>query len=372
MATNQQQQTTDEQEEEQLQEQEHQEAPSESGVSDSGQEKSPDEMTDEELFAALDEEPHPVDDEEQEEPEQPPEGGQEPPDPEEGDEPQHGRPKGAQGGEEAPEKPERPPEEQSKEPEWFQKLPEEGKKTFQQLNDYSHKLYQSYAAVYGRLAPIQRENADLKERLRQQEQAAPPTLDDLENDDAYKEIAEEFPEEAKGLKKFFASKQQELEKAQQQAAQTQQALDQAERERIQRETARLESVHPDWMQTFNSPPFQHWKSVVLANPYQYPDLAQKLNSPWAEDNAEVLDTFKQHAIEAGILQSEEQGKQEQPPQQARQSTAGSQQRPSKPQRPRPPQPSPPSQGSGVSGNRGGGIPLSEEEEFHRLVQQDET
>lgn len=386
MAQNQQQQTTTEERDEDLQQQgqESQEVPPESGAPEEA-ETPVEELTDEELFASLDEEDEPEDpetdesgDEDREEEPEQPEGGEPEGEPAASEqEPEAGD--AGQGDEgRQPEKPERPPAEQNQEPQWFQDLPEDGKKHFQQMNDYSHKLYQSYNAVLGRLAPTQRENEDLRKQLQQIEQAPPPTLDDLEKNDAYREIADEFPEEAKSLKDFFASKQREIDQVKQQAADIHQALESDRKERIARETSRLEKKHPDWAQTFHSQPFQQWKNTILAQPQVWPDMAQKLQSPWSEDNVEVLDQFQRDYAEVTGQplpgQQEPSGGQNREPEQQAQSggqTAQSGQTRQKPQRPRPPKPSPPSQGSGITGNRGGGTPLSDEELFARMVDRGE-
>lgn len=371
---------------EQQPETEPQQTPPESGVSDSGAPETPQEpLSDEDLFASLDEEDEPEpegdggdggdpdgdpeadEDDGEGEPEGGPEGEQEGADGDSKGKPD-GRPEGEAEGDAGKggefDKAERPPETGvDQEPEWFKSLPDDVRSGLVEQNKYTQYLYQSYQALQGRLAPVQRENADLRERLRKHEQAPTPTLEDLEKNDAYKEIAEEFPEEAKSLKGVFASKERESQQVKQQAQQLKQALDEQRQQTTQRELQRLESQHPDWMNVTNSQPFQQWKSVVEANPQMYPEMANKLSSPWAEDNVDVLNQFKKDYAEYT-------GNGQQPPAQNSQQPQQQQRPQQKPNRPRPPQPSPPSQSSGISGNRGHGTPLSDEDLFEKLVEQD--
>lgn len=324
--------------------------------------------TDENAFAALFEEKSEQETESEQEAEQAePEAVDEP----EGEKPAsdddaqpqtHPEPETAEHSEPQGEKPDRPPETGAKdEPDWFQGLPSDVQQKLTEQTNYANHLHQSYSALLGRVPGLQRENADLKkqvESLQKQlgelSQAPTPTLDDLEKSDAFKDYAQDFPEEAQELKKQFTSQARAVEQAKREAQQAQQAIQEQRRQLVSREQKRLSDKHPDWMQVSNSPMFQQWKQAVLSNPHQFPEMANKLSSMWAEDNIDVLNQFKRDLAEV-------QGQQAQGHKQS--------ERPQTTHRPKPPAPSPAPQGSGLSGNRRNQVPLSEEDEFDRLVRQ---
>lgn len=358
------------------------ETPADAGVSGSGD---LDEQAFVDLFESHEGEPEPKGDPEQPAPEPAPDPAPEDEPQEPAQKPQKEQEPG-QEPEQGPqfEKANRPPE-VAQEPEWFQKLSDEEKTQVQQevgqLQGYAHNLYQSYQALHGRLAPVQRENEDLRKRLHGQEQQTPPTLEDLEKNDAWKEIAQEFPKEAESVKQVFTSQARALQQVQDRQQQAETGMQRFRQQFLARESQRLNQVMPDAQHLVQSPRFHQWREAIRANPQQFPDIAEALRSPHYEENAYAIDQFKRHWAEAFpdefrqvYPEPQQQPPAEQPPppqqpQEGQQPPSGQpvqgQQR--TPQRPKPPNPSPPSQGSGVSGTSGGGgAPMTNEEYFVSL------
>lgn len=306
--------------------------------------------------------------------ESPPVEGAESP---EGDQPAEGGEGEQQAQPAQPEKPERPPEtEIQAEPEWWTDLPDEAKAQIGQLHEYANQQYQANSAMYGRLAPVQRENAYLREQLQkaEQAQATTPTLDDLEKSNAYKAITEEFPDEAKELKTLFTSQARAIQQAQTGQQRYQQAVNHVQQTYKQREYQRLAQVVPEFQQLMHHPRFQEWKQAVVANPQMFGDLRQKLTSDFYEDSVDVLNQFRTHWAQAypdefsRVYPNAQAGQPNQTPQ-GQPAGNGQAQPQTKPQqRPKPPNPSPPSQGAGVSGTTRKHPPRTDEERFAALFE----
>lgn len=229
-----------------------------------------------------------------------------------------------------------------------------------QQSEAFHRMQQQYNALHGRVAPAQRQLAELtreRDELKKQMEAhqnAPSSLEELEKSKVFKDIAEDFPEDAKALREQVSGVvANAVQNATAKLEEDQRAL-QTERETwTQREIQRLEQAHPDWDQAVKSREFAYWRSAL--SPEHQQQVAQMLASPFAEENVQVLNAFKSD------LQAAQQGSTQ--PQESK--PQGSQQ-PSNtpsPQRRSPPSASPPSTGSGVSGSRRTPVARSEEDLF---------
>jgi len=339
-------------------------------------------LTDEQAFATLyDEDEAPktgaglTEEQEPEAPEGEPEdpGPSEPQEPDSDEEPQKGEPERSSDDPEPtvkqksasdPGKADKPPKIDN-EPAWFKGLSDEdrdqAKKEIQTMADYSSRLHQSYQAVYGRLAPVQQQNEDLQKRLLKIEQGEAPTLKDLEDNDGWKAISEDLPEEAAQVKKVFASQARAIQNQQAQSQKTASGLSQFHQKVTSREFQRLEQMFPNARAITQTPHFSHWRNAVQSQPTQYPDIAEAMGSPFAEESAYVLQKFCQDMEQ---YFPDEASQMFQAGQAQQQASSADPQKPT--QRREPPPPSPPSQGSGVSGSSGRGKPMTPEEQFASL------
>jgi hypothetical protein len=232
------------------------------------------------------------------------------------------------------------PEQQS----GFDAWPEPARAEVIRLQQYAEQMQKQYNAVYGRLAPIQRAYEDLRKQLHEKESAPPPTLKDLEENDAYKEIVAEFPDEAEAIKKVFGSQHQVLEQAAQQQQRLQQALEAERKERIQTELQRLQVRYPNYRSIQSDPLFGQWREAR-------PEYETRLNTLNSDLVSEALDAFKRDLFQVDKAAY------------ARLFPTAQATAPQQTKRPTPPRPSPPSQGSGLSGARRSGPALTEEQAF---------
>ena len=226
----------------------------------------------------------------------------------------------------------------------FSRWPEAARAEISRLQAFSQQQYRDNEALRGRLAPMQRLVEDLRKQLHEQQSAPPPTLKDLEDNDAFKEIHSEFPEEAEALKKVFGSQAQVLQQAAQQAQALQQALEAERKQQVQRELQRLQVRYPNYLQIRNHPLFGQWKEAR-------PDHAARLNTTDSDLVISALDQFKRDLAQVdktAFAQLFPTAVQSQAP---------------KPNRPAPPKPSPPSQGSGMSGAPRPSAPMTAEQQF---------
>lgn len=268
-------------------------------------------------------------------------------------------------------------------------LPEEVRQAVQQqihqAEQYANSVYQNYTALQGRLAPVQRQNEDLRrenEQLKAQlrdggASQSNVSLEDLEKNDAWKEVSQEFPDEAKELRKHFEGKESALQQATQQTQQLREELDRVRNERTQTEMGRLKAKHPDADEIRQHPQFHMWMQQIVNDPQADQELVRKMSSPFYEDAADVLSAFKR---QVGLQPPQEapapaqQTPHQQPVAQsgdpnapAREGTPPPPQtgQPSQSPRQAPPPPSPPSQGAGMSGASRSQGPLSQREAFRQ-------
>lgn len=317
-------------------------------------------LSDEELFAQmLGEEPQEGQQEQEAqevEAEDQPEPQERPENPEQGDEPDDS-------GEQEP-GPERQPESDSEaedsEPEWYASLSEEARAHFEELQGKTQRLHQSYQAVHGRVAPMQRQVSDLRKQLEQVENPTTPTLEDLEKSDEWKAISEDLPQEAGQVKKLFSSQARVIQKKDEESRHQQEQFLQYQQRIKAREEQRLEGVFQNHRQVTSHPAFSQWCGVVQQNPTQFPDIAEALQSPFYEDAEFVLSRFR-HDLQQFRPEDAQMLFGQQEPQPADKKA----EKPSVSRR-APPNPSPPSQSAGVSGNSGG-RPMTEEEYFASLI-----
>ena len=246
---------------------------------------------------------------------------------------------------------------------WFAELPEDARQRIQQAEQYANSLYQNYQALQGRLAPVQRQNEDLRKQVEdlnkqlQERSQENPSIEDLDNSDAWKEVLEEFPDESAEVKKLFTGKESALQEANQKVQQLEQELARIGNDRKQAEWNRLKARHPDADAVRAHPQFHQWLQQKSQDSQADPELVRKMQSPFYEDVADVIDAFKTDFF----------GQQpHQPAGQARtQPEAPATGSP--PQSRRPPPPSPPSQGSGVTGAQRPQGRVSDREAFRQEI-----
>ena len=238
--------------------------------------------------------------------------------------------------------PEQDPEPEQEQAQGYDAWPEQARAEIVRLQQYAQQMEKQYNAVYGRLAPIQRAYEDLRKQLREMETAPPPTLKDLEDNDAYKEIVAEFPDEAETIKKVFGSQHQVLETAKQQQQQLAQQLEAERRERVQTELQRLTVRYPNYQAIRNHPLFGQWRQAR-------PEYETRLNTLNSDFVSEALDAFKRDLAQVDPTAFAQLFPQARPAAQ--------------PKRPAPPKPSPPSQGSGLSGAQRSSAPVTAEQAF---------
>lgn len=265
-------------------------------------------------------------------------------------------------------KADKPPK--ASEEKWFADLPDEVRQHIQQTDQYANSIYQNYQALQGRVAPMQRlvedlrkEVGDLRGQLQGESEATPsPSLEDLDSNAAWKEVADEFPDESAELRKFFSGKQAELDQANQQVQQLQDQLDQVSKERKQTEWNRLKARHPDADVVRSHPAFHQFLQRVQADPQANPELVRKVASPFFEDVADVIDAFKTEYFSAQQPAPHQPGNGQSMHSEV---PAQSVTPPNTQTRPRPPSPSPESQGAGMSVARGRPQVVSEREAFRQ-------
>lgn len=225
----------------------------------------------------------------------------------------------------------------------FATWPEAARAEVARMQDLIRQQQNENDALRGRLIPTQRQLSDLQKQLQQLKSAPPPTPKDLEENNAYKEIVEEFPEHAEELKKLFGSQQQVLQTTAQQQQQLQQALETQRQEVLRRELRRLSVRYPNYQAINADPMFSMW---IEANP-SYRNVIQSTDSDFVID---AIDKFKRDLVQVDKAAF------------TRLFPTASQPKP-KPSRPSPPKPSPPSQGSGMSGVQRQGAPMTAEQQF---------
>jgi len=279
---------------------------------------------------------------------------------------------------------EKPPK--AEQEDWFKDLPEEARQHIQQADRYANSIFQSYQALQGRVAPAQRLVEDLRkenEKLQRQLQNASsgnqpnPSLEDLDSSAAWKEVAEEFPDESAELRKLFSGKESTLQQANQQLQQLQEELAQAQTERTNAEWSRLKAHHPDADTVKQHPAFHQWVQRAVNDPQADPALVRKIRSPFYEDIADVFDAFKRDYFaeqppqptpapaEAGGSTHQRQEGQAGNTEVPAQSVTPPPRQGHQPSRQTPPPPAPPSQGAGMSGAGRSAPVLSDREAFRQ-------
>ncbi len=268
---------------------------------------------------------------------------------------------------------------------WFAELPEDVRQRIHQQEQYAGDLFQRYSALQGRLAPVQRQNEDLRKendklqkQLRDRPATENPTLEDLDSNDAWKEVSEEFPDESGKVRELFSAKESALQEARQQIQQLQDELSQGEEQRKRTEWKRLSVRHPDADTVRSHPAFHQWVQRTLDDQQANPELIRKIQSPFYEDIADVIDAFKADYFGEQPPQPEAPGGQESTHQErpgqpgesqapARAATPSAQEGQRTPSRQKPPAPAPESQGSGMSGAGRSRAALSPREDYRQLM-----
>lgn len=195
------------------------------------------------------------------------------------------------------------------EPEWLKDLSEDVKKEYYAQQQELSSLRQQYNSVHNRLAPVQQENA----RLRQQLSASQPSpaknsgqapvgqsqheskfsLDDIAE---FKEYRETYPDEAKAIEAAFVRQSQHYDHLRDQLALVQKGVQDMQQSssvaKRETELARLSGAHPDWATVRPSEDFNNWLQA------QPPAIAQFANSQVADDCIWLLDRYKADAYMA--------------------------------------------------------------------------
>lgn len=252
------------------------------------------------------------------------------------------------------------------EPAWLKDLNEEAKQAYLVQQKELATLRQQYNAVHNRLAPVQQENARLRQQLSapqpspaQDSKAVPVgqsqpeksrfSLDDIAE---FKEYRETYPDEAKAIEAAFARQSQhydhlasQLEAMQQGIQSMQQVSSQSQREA---ELAKLSGAHPDWATVRPSEDFENWLQA------QPPAIAQFANSNSADDCIWLLDRYKADAYYAYQFAQQNE-------QQAPQGESRAQQTRDRRQQIRSVPGAAPQQDGGVGAPQGGGQNMTDEE-----------
>lgn len=182
-------------------------------------------------------------------------------------------------------------------------------------------LRNQYNAVHNRLAPVQQENARLRQRLSatpspaqtpdsgtpvgQSQPGAGFSLDDVEE---FKEFRESFPDEAKAMEAAFARQGQYVGNLETQLQAIQQGMQEMRQSSFetqrQNELAQLSEAHPDWATVNQSEDYREWLGR------QPESVAALAHSTKAQDCVWVLDRYKADAYLAQQFQQEQQPKPE--------------------------------------------------------------
>lgn len=257
-------------------------------------------------------------------------------------------------------------------PAWMKDLPEEAVAALEQREKELAALRNQYNAVHNRLAPVQQENARLRQRLSEQApspaqgansgrspvgQSQPTAEFSLDDVEEFKEFREAFPDEAKAMEAAFARQHQQfidlrsqLDEMRGYVQETRQTSIQSARER---ELARLQEAHPDWATVRPSEDFEDWLQ------HQPESVASLASSSKADDCIWVLDRYK---MDVYLAQQHQQGDSAEPVGDSRaQQTRERRQKLRSVPNPRP------QQDGGVGAPQMGGVPMSEEEIWEQEV-----
>lgn len=239
-------------------------------------------------------------------------------------------------------------------------LPAEAREMISNLQQQAQRYYEQATSLHGRLAPMQQKNADLQKRLDELQEASknPPTPKDLEESPDWKEVQAEFPDEAGNLKTIFGGLERANQEMKQQLQDVTRTLEEERNERIQIEMRRVRRKHQDFDNILQTPHFQQWRRAVESDPAQS-RLARMLNSFNYEDVAEAVSEYKkQYSIG-------EQAPAAPPPDAGQQKL--NHQHQATTHRREPPPPPPPSQGAQISGQQRLERPLTDREQYARIM-----
>ena len=266
--------------------------------------------------------------------------------------------------------------EEPEEPEWMKDLTEDAKQAYLAQQQELANLRNQYNAVHNRLAPVQQENARLRQQLSNASsspaqgqnsgavpvgQSQPQTKFSLDDVEEFKEFREAFPDEAKAMEAAFARQAQYVGNLESQLVQVQQGMQDIQRSSFetkrQTELSRLSEAHPDWMTVRPSEDFNRW---LERQPSSISSLA---NSSSADDCIWILDRYK-----ADMYVAQQFSQQEEPKEQPQRSDGRAQQTRSRRQQLRSVPNPPPQQDGGVGAPQMGGAPMSEEEIWAQEVE----
>ena len=194
-------------------------------------------------------------------------------------------------------------------PEWWEHLPDDAKAAFEAHQRDLVNLRRQYDAVHGRLAPVQQENARLRERLASAPPARPqnpgpqagqqPSGFSLSDVEGFEELRAALPEEAKIMEAAFGRQSQTIQYLQSQLSAVSHGLQDMQQnsfaQQHNQELAQLSEAHPDWATIHASTDFNQWLGV------QPPTVAQLVNSPRAKDCIWLLDRYRADAYLMGQL-----------------------------------------------------------------------
>lgn len=183
-------------------------------------------------------------------------------------------------------------------PSWLKSLPEEARESFEAQQHSLASLRAQFDALHGRLAPVQQENARLRQRLAQQ--GAPAQQDPNGGDRAgqpnastgfslkdvpeFAEFSEAFPDEAKAIGALYERQAQEIQKLNNKLSGTEETLGSmqqtAQQHTFQSELQTLSQAHPDWQTVRNSEDFENWLSVQPESVSQLTDSSRSQDCIW--------------------------------------------------------------------------------------------
>jgi len=190
-------------------------------------------------------------------------------------------------------------------PAWLNELPDEARDEYIRQQQELTNLRNQYNSVHNRLAPVQQENARLRQQLSgknpspangQNSQAAPvgqsqsPVKFSLDDVEEFKEFRDSFPDEAKAMEAALARQAQYVGNLESQLSEVRQGMQTIQRSSYetarQNELQRLSEAHPDWATVRPSEDFNDWLET------QPESVAQLASSAKAEDCIWVLDRYK--------------------------------------------------------------------------------
>ena len=192
-----------------------------------------------------------------------------------------------------------PPEE----PAWMKDLSDEAKAHLTQVETDLATTQQQYNSLHGKVAPVQQENARLRQRLgnRQPAPAAPapppagqitPPLEtfDLGTMPEFKAYSEAFPEEAKAIGAVFQQQGKHIHHLNGQVQSVSRGLQDVQQDSLEREKtdglSRLLAAHSDWQIVRPSEDYRQWLSSQPAS------IAELDASPDPEECIWILDRYK--------------------------------------------------------------------------------